>query len=122
MADETVGGSAAKPITGKAITTGREPGFRPDGTAYPGVDPYTGERKALTWDGAREEFGERIGARLYNDVAKAAFGGVQAARPALSLITLDDAHAKADLDLARQQKRRDRAAKVAELIAAAEKE
>jgi len=67
-----------------------EPGMRADKTAYPGVDPDTGERKAVTWTGLREEFGEREGARLYNDLAVAAFGGVQPGRPSLSLITALD--------------------------------
>jgi hypothetical protein len=68
----------------------REPGFSADGKAYPGVDPDTGERKAATWDGLRAEFGERKGSRLYNDLAVAAFGGVQPGRPDLSLATLDE--------------------------------
>lgn len=65
----------------------REAGFNAEGKAYPGVDPDTGERKAVTWDGLRAEFGERRGSRLYNDLAIAAFGGVQPGKPDLSLIT-----------------------------------
>lgn len=74
------------------VKTGKkhDPGFRANGTAYPGVDPDTGERKAVTWAGLREEFGEREGSRLYNDLAVAAFGGVQPGRPSLSLITALD--------------------------------
>jgi hypothetical protein len=74
------------------IVTGKkyEPGFRADKTAYPGVDPDTGERKAVTWAGLREEFGEREGAQLYNALAVAAFGGVQPGRQSLSLITALD--------------------------------
>lgn len=74
------------------ITTGKkyEPGFRADGAAYPGVDPDTGERKAVTWAGLKEEFGEREGARLYNAVSVAAFGGVHPGKPSLSLITAID--------------------------------
>jgi len=67
-----------------------EHGFNAEGKAYPGVDPDTGERKAVTWDGLRAEFGEREGARLYNDLAVAAFGGVQPGRPSLSYITAID--------------------------------
>lgn len=78
--------SKAEIVTGKKY----EPGYRPDGTAYPGVDPDTGERKAVTWAGLREEFGDREGARLYNDLAVAAFGGVQPGRPSLSYITAID--------------------------------
>lgn len=80
------------PLSASEITTAKkyEPGFRADGTAYPGVDPDTGERKAVTWAGLREEFGEREGARLYNDLAVAAFGGVQPGRPSLSYITAVD--------------------------------
>lgn len=71
-------------------TAKREPGFSASKKAYPGVDPDTGERKAVTWDGLRAEFGERKGSRLYNDLAVAAFGGVQPGRPDLSLATLDE--------------------------------
>lgn len=79
-------------VSASEITTGKkyEPGFRADGSAYPGVDPDTGERKAVTWAGLREEFGEREGSRLYNDLAVAAFGGVQPGRPSLSYITAID--------------------------------
>jgi hypothetical protein len=80
---------AGAEITG-AKTRKREHGFNVKGEAFPGVDPDTGERKAVTWIGLREEFGEREGARLYNALAVAAFGGVQPGRPALSLATLDD--------------------------------
>lgn len=76
-------------ITG-AKAKKREPGFSASGKAYPGVDPDTGERKAATWNGLRAEFGERKGSRLYNDLAVAAFGGVQPGRPDLSLATLDE--------------------------------
>lgn len=73
-----------------AKTKKREAGFSAEGKAYPGVDPDTGERKAATWEGLRAEFGERKGSRLYNDLAVAAFGGVQPGRPDLSLATLDE--------------------------------
>jgi hypothetical protein len=78
--------AGAEPVKGKK----HDPGFRADGTAYPGVDPDTGERKAVTWDGLRAEFGERRGSRLYNELAVAAFAGVQPGRPDLSLATLDE--------------------------------
>jgi len=82
---------AAPTAKTEAVTSAKyEPGFRADKSAYPGVDPDTGERKAVTWDGLREEFGEREGARLYNDIAVAAFGGVQPGRPSLSYITALD--------------------------------
>src|ERR1051325_261669 len=92
QAPETSGAKAVAQPAKTEITTGKkyEPGFRSDGTAYPGVDPDTGERKAGTWNGLREEFGEREGARLYNDLAVAAFGGVQPGRPSLSYITAID--------------------------------
>jgi hypothetical protein len=67
----------------------REAGFNAEGKAFPGVDPDTGERKAVTWDGLRAEFGERIGARLYNALAVAAFGGVQPGKPDLSIVTTE---------------------------------
>src|ERR1043165_2960635 len=89
---DTAATPAAAQPTKTEIVTGKkyEPGFRSDSTAYPGVDPDTGERKAVTWAGLREEFGEREGARLYNDLAVAAFGGVQPGRPSLSYITAID--------------------------------
>lgn len=81
----------AKPVTvDTKPKQPREMGFSADKKAYPGVDPDTGERKAVTWDGLRAEFGERKGSRLYNDLAVAAFGGVQPGRPDLSLATLDE--------------------------------
>lgn len=81
--------SSVPNITG-AKAKKREAGFNAEGNAYPGVDPDTGERKAATWEGLRAEFGERKGSRLYNDLAVAAFGGVQPGRPDLSLATLDE--------------------------------
>lgn len=78
------------PVVPAKAAKKHEPGFRSDGTAYPGVDPDTGERKAVTWEGLREEFGVRKGSRLYNDLGVAAFGGVPPNRPALSLLTLQD--------------------------------
>ena len=118
------------------ITTGKkyEPGFRPDGRAYPGVDQDTGERKAVTWAGLRDEFGEREGSRLYNDLAVAAFGGVQPGRPSLSYITAIDekyfrsrqkdqfgnfTESEADYEKARG-KFRDRAERAKKLMADAE--
>lgn len=87
-----VEGKAAASLTATEITAGkkREPGFTAEGKAFPGVDPDTGERHAVTWNGLREEFGIRTGSKLYNDIAIAAFGGVQPSRPALSLLTLQD--------------------------------
>lgn len=87
MATDETKVKPAPDITG-AKAKKREPGFNAEGKAYPGVDPDTGERKAITWVGAREEFGERAGSQLYNALAVAAFGGVQPGRPALSLMTL----------------------------------
>jgi hypothetical protein len=65
-------------------------GLNAAGLPFPGVDPDTGERHAVTWNGLREEFGTRTGSKLYNDIAVAAFGGVQPSRPALSILTLQD--------------------------------
>jgi hypothetical protein len=83
-----------KKITAVEITGAKakkyRPGFNAAGKAYPGVDPDTEERKAVTWYGLRAEFGDRRGSRLYNDLAVAAFGGVQPGRPDLSLATLDE--------------------------------
>lgn len=92
--EDSANPQAAKPAqpTKTEVVTGQkyEPGFRADKSAYPGVDPDTGERKAVTWAGLREEFGEREGARLYNAIAVAAFGGPQPGMPSLSLVTAID--------------------------------
>lgn len=74
----------------KPTTKKREAGFNAEGKAFPGVDPDTGERHAVTWNGLREEFGVRTGSKLYNDIAVAGYGGVQPNRPALSLLPLQD--------------------------------
>lgn len=83
-----------KKVTAPNITGAKKskPGFNAEGKAYPGVDPDTEERKAVSWAGLRDEFGTKNGSKLYNDIAVAAFGGVQPGRPALSLLTLQDAY------------------------------
>lgn len=103
-----------------AATKAYEPGFRADGSAYPGVDPDTGERKSVTWAGLREEFGDRKGAQIYNDIAVAGFGGVQASRPALSLLSLKDDRPVQFLDEDRLAKRVKRREKVLQILAEAE--
>lgn len=121
---------AAAPPTATEITTGKklEPGFNAEGKAFPGVDPDTGERHAVTWHGLREEFGVRTGSKLYNDIAVAAFGGVQPNRPALSLLTLQDKYMRSrgkhesDEEFAKVTERfQERRAKVEKLLADAVK-
>ncbi len=104
----------------------REAGFRPDGQAFPGVDPETGERKAVTYEGLKAEFGQRVGARLYNDIAVVAFGGVLPQHPDLSIATLADEFAlpgdEGETDEAyqmRMQRRAARRERVAQLFQAA---
>jgi hypothetical protein len=88
MAEDKTKLPATQPAA--AINKKPEVGFRADSTAFPGVDPDTGQRRAVTWHGLREEFGIRNGSKLYNDIAVAAFGGVQPGRPSLSLLTMQD--------------------------------
>lgn len=113
--------ASAQP-TKTGIATGKkyEPGFRADGTAYPGVDPDTGERKAVTWAGLREEFGEREGARLYNGIAVAGFGGVPPDRKALSLLSLGDDKAVNGLNDERLVSRIKRRTRVMQVLTDAE--
>jgi len=96
------------------------PGFRGDGSAYPGVDPVTGERRTVTYNGLREEFGDAVGIRLYNLIASAGFGGVMRHRPALSLRTLRDENAVEGLSDERLKQRVSRRKTVMEYIQKAE--
>lgn len=112
----------------KPTTKKREAGFNAEGKAFPGVDPDTGERHAVTWNGLREEFGVRTGSKLYNDIAVAGFGGVQPSRPALSLLTLQDKYMRSrgkhesEEDFAKVTERfQGRRAKVEQLLAEAVK-
>lgn len=70
----------------------KRPGFSSDGKAYPGVDPDTGERKALTFEGAQKEFGSKSGAELYHAVASAGGFGRVEGNPDLSLVGLGGEH------------------------------
>lgn len=95
----------------------RRPGFRADGTVYPGVDPATGERKAVTLPGLKEEFGDALGVQVYNAIAVAAYGGVPPDHRPLDLVSLRDESARADLSEARQQKRIERRKRVERILA-----
>lgn len=116
-----------KKLTASAITGAKKrAGFNAEGAAFPGVDPDTEERKAVTWAGLRDEFGTKVGSKLYNDIAVAAFGGVQPNRPSLSLLTLQDAYVRpkrqdeSEEDYARMKERfAARRTKVESLLAAA---
>jgi hypothetical protein len=72
----------------------QRPGFTKEGKPYPGVDSDTGERKALTFDGAQKEFGPKRGPELYYAVAMAGGFGRVEGNPDLSLIGLDGEHKK----------------------------
>lgn len=113
MADEPLTKSENR-VTASEIITGKKPkpGFRADGTPYPGVDPVTGERRTVTYSGLREEFGEVKGTRLYNLIAGAGFGGVLSHKPALSLRSLRDENAAEGLTDDRLKRRVDRREKV----------
>jgi hypothetical protein len=52
-------------------TPQKRAGFNDKGKAYPGVDPNTGERKAITFDGLKAEFGAEEGERIYWEIAEA---------------------------------------------------
>ncbi|HEX7313299.1 MAG TPA: hypothetical protein VF297_05235 [Pyrinomonadaceae bacterium] len=82
--------SDAKEATGGAgAAQPHRAGFSKEGKAYPGVDPDTGERKALTYEGAQKEFGPKTGAELYHAVALAGGFGRVEGNPDLSLVGLD---------------------------------
>lgn len=49
----------------------QRPGFTREGKPYPGVDPKTGERRALTLEGAKKEFGPKRGEEVYLEVMRA---------------------------------------------------
>lgn len=75
-------------------------GFDDSGKAYPGVDPQTGDRKAVTLAGLKREFGPSKGQRIYEEVARAtgAFAPEQVVgnySPDISLDGLDDKQAEA---------------------------
>jgi hypothetical protein len=112
--------ATAQPAPAESVSKKVKPGFRADGTAYPGVDPVTGERRTVTYNGLREEFGEVKGTRLYNLIASAGYGGVMRHKPALSLRSLRDENAAPDLTDARLKQRADRRHKVMDYIKQAE--
>lgn len=123
MADENQTAPALPPASRARGLTGAAPrkvGFRADQTPYPGVDPVTGERKAVTYNGLREEFGTTEGVRLYNAIAVAGFGGVPPDRRPLDLVSLRAESARAGLDERRLELHGMRRERVAEILAAAE--
>jgi hypothetical protein len=103
-------------LTGAPQQT-RRPGFRQDGTPYPGVDMATGERKAVTYAGLMEEFGDSQGVALYNAIAVAAFGGVPPDRRPLDLVSLREESAREGLSEAQRLKRAERRKRVELLLA-----
>lgn len=70
----------------------QRPGFSKEGRAYPGVDPDTGERKALTYEGLQREFGPKTGVEVYRKVATAGGFGHVEGNPDLSLVGLEGEH------------------------------
>jgi hypothetical protein len=70
----------------------QRPGFSKEGKAYPGVDPDTGERRALTYEGAQREFGPKRGVEVYQAVAMAGGFGRVEGNPDLSLVGLTGEH------------------------------
>lgn len=71
MTDETTPNNQAP----KAKAAQR-PGFDKEGKPYPGVDPKTGKRKALTLEGAKAEFGEEGGEEVYRQIMVAGGYGI----------------------------------------------
>lgn len=104
-------------IVGASALPQRRPGFRADGTPYPGVSMATGERKSITYEGAKEEFGDAQGVAIYNAIAVAAFGGVPADRRPLALGTLRDENASEGLTEAQLAKRAQRRERVQQILA-----
>jgi hypothetical protein len=93
MADEEM--QAGSTQTGsQARRAAARPGFNSQGKPYPGVDPETGERRALTYEGAQKEFGPRRGAEVYAAVAMAGGFGRVEGNPDLSLVGLEGEHKK----------------------------
>lgn len=68
--------------------TPRRPGFNEKGEPYKGVDPKTGERKALNFEDAKKEFGPKRGEEVYREVAQAGGFGRVEGNPDLSLVGL----------------------------------
>ncbi|HKS27078.1 MAG TPA: hypothetical protein VJS44_04635 [Pyrinomonadaceae bacterium] len=62
-------GGAGDAAETKEVTE-RRPGFNDKGEPYPGVDKDTGERKAVTLEGLRDEFGKKEGERIYFEIAR----------------------------------------------------
>lgn len=46
------------------------PGFNEKGEAYPGVDPESGERMAVTYEGLQDEFGKKRGEEIYFEISR----------------------------------------------------
>lgn len=67
-------------------------GFDASGKAHPGVDPETGERRAVTSDGLRKEFGSKRGPEIYEQIARAGGFGRVEGNPPLSLVGLTGEH------------------------------
>jgi hypothetical protein len=51
-------------------------GFTATGEPHPGVDPDTGERVSVTYEGLQAEFGSKKGAEIYRRVAGIKGGSV----------------------------------------------
>lgn len=80
-------------------------GFDDKGVAYPGVDPETGERKAVTFEGLKKEFGAKDGERIYFEISRIGGHGVEPSapidfRPDLSLNMPKDKRAEVEKVLA----------------------
>lgn len=89
----------------KAAAPTQRPGFSREGKPYPGVDPDSGERKAVTYEGLQKEFGPKTGAELYREVALAGGFGRVEGNPDLSLVGLEGEHKeKVDAILAKAEK------------------
>ena len=97
--------------------TPRRPGFRADGTPYPGVDMATGVRKSVTYGGLMEEFGDAQGVAIYNGIAVAAYGGVPPDRRPLDLVSLRDESARDGLSEPQKKRRVERRERVEQILA-----
>lgn len=115
--EETIKAADTRKPTGSEITKGRKAGFRQDNTPYPGVDPVTGERKAVTLRGLEEELGDRPKAlQVYNAIAVTGFGGVPHGRNDLNILSLKDEYTRQDVSDERKAFKALRRARVYDIL------
>lgn len=68
-------GEATTTSASKTVVKKRA-GFNDKNEPYPGVDPDTGERKAVTFEGLKAEFGAKEGERIYFEISRLGGHGI----------------------------------------------